>query len=67
MNAQQSTPRIRWRRLLVILTIGATIIAFPMWHQLLFPDFWSDTRCVFTDTSGDLHMGQGAGCEASEQ
>lgn len=67
MNAQQATPKIRWRRILLAFALGTPLITFPIWHRLLFPDFWSDTRCVFLDAGGDVRMAQGAVCDGVDQ
>ena len=67
MDINQASPKVRWRRILLVTAIMVPIVTFPMWHRLLFPSFWSETRCVFEDSGGNVRKGQGISCEGIGQ
>ncbi|MBW4548769.1 MAG: hypothetical protein KME25_30840 [Symplocastrum torsivum CPER-KK1] len=67
MDTNRPSEKVRWRRILLLIALVCPIITFPIWHRLLFPSFWSDTRCVFEDSDGNVRMGQGISCESIEQ
>ena len=67
MDTNKPDPRVRWRRILLVMALMTPIITFAIWHRLLFPSFWSDTRCVFEDSTGNVRKGQGINCEGISQ
>ncbi len=67
MNTEKLPSKIRWKRVLLILAVATPVITFPLWHRLLFPSFYSQSRCLFTDASGEVRKGHGILCEGIDQ